>query len=139
MDMQDSLLGTVADFRLGRWTEMARGCASAPEEKDRWEWNARVQITTWGNRAASDGGGLHDYAHREWQGLIKDFYKPRWQRWFDERLDKWDSGLMPEIDFYAMEEAWTLRHNVYSAAPEGDPVEMVRRVLAELAGIAVID
>ncbi len=46
---------------------------------------------------------------------------------------------MPEIDFYAMEEAWTLRHNVYSAAPEGDPVEMVRRVLAELAGIAVID
>lgn len=139
MDMQDSLLGTVADFRLGRWTEMARGCASAPEEKDRWEWNARVQITTWGNRAASDGGGLHDYAHREWQGLIRDFYKPRWQRWFDERLGKWDSGLMPEIDFYAMEEAWTLRHNSYSAAPEGDPVEMVRRVLAELAGIAVID
>ena len=130
IDLQDSLLGTVTDFRLGKWLEEARACGDTPEEKDRWEWNARVQITTWGNRTASDNGGLRDYAHREWQGLLKDFYRPRWEAWFEARLATWDSGTLPVIDFYAMEEPWTIQHNPYSSQPEGDPIETARRVLA---------
>lgn len=130
IDLQDSLLGTVTDFRLGKWLEEARACGDTPEEKDRWEWNARVQITTWGNRTASDNGGLRDYAHREWQGLLKDFYRPRWEAWFEARLATWDSGTLPVIDFYAMEEPWTMQHNPYSSQPEGDPIETARRVLA---------
>lgn len=130
IDLQDSLLATHPDFRLGRWTEMARNCGDTPQEKDRMEWNARVQITTWGNRQAADNGGLHDYAHREWQGLLKDFYRPRWQLWFDARLAGWASGQLPSIDFYAMEEMWARKHNHYEAAPEGDPIATARAVLA---------
>lgn len=72
--MQDRLLATRPEFKVGRWLESARNLGSTEEEKDWYEWNARVQITTWGNRVAADDGGLHDYAHREWNGLLRDFY-----------------------------------------------------------------
>ena len=44
--LQDKLLGTRSEFRVGRWIEQARKLGTTPEEKDLYEWNARVQITT---------------------------------------------------------------------------------------------
>ena len=46
--MQDRLLATRSEFKVGRWLESARNLGSTEEEKDWYEWNARVQITTWG-------------------------------------------------------------------------------------------
>lgn len=129
--LQDRLLATMPDFRLGSWIEAARNCSENPVEKDRYEWNARVQITTWGNREASDGGRLHDYSNREWHGLLSGFYLPRWLEWFNARLASWDSPGLPQVDFYAMEEQWTRRHDRYSSVPEGDPVETASSVLDE--------
>ena len=71
--LQDELLGTRQEFRVGNWTAMARNIGHTPEEKNLYEWNARVQITTWGNRSASERGNLHDYAHKEWNGILKDW------------------------------------------------------------------
>ncbi len=85
----------------------------------------------WGTRRASNKGKLHDYAHREWQGLLKDFYKPRWERWFDTRLADW-GGKVPDIDFYASEEAWTLDDRHYRDTPEGDPIAAVTKALTML-------
>ena len=148
---QDRLLGTRKEFRLGHWTEAARRCGTTPEEQDQYEWNARVQITTWGNRTCADKGGLRDYAHKEWQGLLKDFYYVRWKTYFDalsqqmEHLSKPQPELLgmgvnsnktaeelfqmalPQevvVDWYAIEEPWTLRHNAYSAQAEGSPVDI---------------
>ena len=105
--------------------------ASTPEDKALNEWNARVQITTWGGREPSDQGGLHDYSNREWQGLLRDFYLPRWQRWFAARIANWDSATPPEIDFYEMESEWTRRTNPYDPAPHADPIQTARQVLTE--------
>lgn len=154
--LQDSLLGTRREFRLGHWTEAARAKGSTESEKEQYEWNARVQITTWGNRTCADQGGLRDYAHKEWQGLLSDFYYVRWHTYLDAlskqmyaslrpdtaalgggpNANKTSSELFkmalphgPEIDWYAIEEPWTLRHNTYSAQPVGDPVAMARRVM----------
>lgn len=44
--MQDRLLATRPEFKVGRWLESARNLGSTEEEKDWYEWNARVQITT---------------------------------------------------------------------------------------------
>ena len=129
IELQDSLLATHPDFRLGRWTTMARNCSVDPAEKDRWEWNARTQITTWGNRDAANRGKLHDYSNREWQGLLRDFYLPRWQTWFDLRLNNWP--YKPSVDFFALEQPWTLRHNPYSPHPSGDPVAVASAVLRQ--------
>ena len=35
----------------------------------------------------------------------------------------------PEIDWYAIEEPWTLKKGGYSRNPEGDPVELAREVI----------
>ena len=154
--MQDKLLGTRSEFRLGHWTEAARNCGATPQEQDLYEWNARVQITTWGNRYCADTGGLRDYAHKEWQGLLKDFYFIRWQTYFEALADQMKALQKPQpdllgggpnatktaaelfrmalpqeviLDYYAIEEPWTLRHNVYTAAPEGSPVDVAREAM----------
>lgn len=129
--LQDRLLGTREEFRLGTWIGRARNLGADPAEKDWLEWNARVQITTWGNRTAAENGGLRDYAHREWQGLLSDFYARRWKTWFDHRLAHWGEPELPKIDFYALEEAWTLEKKHFAAAPEGDCVEMARQAMQE--------
>ena len=153
---QDKLLGTRSEFRLGHWTEAALACGSTPEEKKLYEWNARVQITTWGNRYCADTGGLRDYAHKEWQGLLKDFYYPRWETYFNALADQMKAQQKPQpdllgggpnasktaaelfqmalpqevtLDYYAIEEPWTLRQNPYTAAPEGSSVDIAKEVM----------
>ena len=157
--MQDKLLATRSEFRLGHWTEAARNCGTTAAEKDQYEWNARVQITTWGNRTCADEGGLRDYAHKEWQGLLKDFYYVRWKTYFDALYAQMKAQMGPQpdllgggknatktaaelfqmalpqdvkIDWYAIEEPWTLRHNPYSAAPEGNAVDVAREVCEKI-------
>lgn len=157
--LQDSLLGTRKEFRLGHWIEAARKLGNTEAEKNLYEWNARVQITTWGNRLCADQGGLRDYAHKEWQGLLKDFYYVRWHTYLDAlskqmyaslrpdpsklgggpNANKTSSELFqlalphgPEIDWYAIEEPWTRKHNSYSSEPAGDAIEMAQKVIEKL-------
>ena len=157
--LQDKLLGTRSEFRLGRWTTRARSLGTTPQEKDLYEWNARVQITTWGNRTCADEGGLRDYAHKEWQGLLKDFYYLRWSTYFRELTKQMEAKSKPDIeklgsgkykgmttdelfslaleqdvhiDWYAIEEPWTLQHNPYSPQPEGQPVDVAKEVICFL-------
>lgn len=39
----------------------------------------------------------------------------------------------PEIDWYAIEEPWTLQHNQYSAKAVGNAVEMARMAMKMIA------
>ena len=130
--LQDELLGTRPEFRVGNWIRQARSIGNTPEEKDLYEWNARVQITTWGNRNAADDGGLRDYAHKEWNGILKDFYYMRWKTWFDHQFQKLEGNNPAEIDFYALEEPWTKATNFYTWKPEGDCIPTVKRIFAEV-------
>lgn len=129
---QDRLLGTRSEFRVGRWIEQARNLGTTPEEKDLYEWNARVQITTWGNRVCANDGGLRDYAHKEWNGLLKDFYYKRWAAYWQTLQDVLDGKPMVELDYYAMEEPWTLAHNPYASQPEGDCISVAKEVFNEV-------
>ena len=129
---QDRLLGTRSEFRVGRWIEQARNLGTTPEEKDLYEWNARVQITTWGNRVCANDGGLRDYAHKEWNGLLKDFYYKRWAAYWQTLQEVLDGKPMVELDYYAMEEPWTLAHNPYASQPEGDCVNVAKEVFNEV-------
>lgn len=125
---QDQLLATRSEFRVGRWIEQARSLGTTPEEKDLYEWNARVQITTWGDRVCANDGGLRDYAHKEWNGILKDFYYKRWAAYWQTLQDVLDGKPMVELDYYAMEEPWTLAHNPYPAKGEGDCITVAKEV-----------
>ena len=126
---QDRLLGTRSEFRVGRWIEQARRAGTTPQEQDLYEWNARVQITTWGNRTCADDGGLRDYAHKEWNGILRDFYYKRWEAYWNTLQDQLDGKPEVILDYYAMEEPWTLARNPYGAAPEGNPVDEAKAAM----------
>ena len=102
------------------------------EEKALYEWNARVQITTWGNRVAADQGGLRDYAHKEWNGILKDFYFMRWKAYFDYLACVLDGKQPEELDFYTLEEAWTKETGFYSSIPEGNTVVVAKNIFEEV-------
>ena len=127
--LQDKLLGTRQEFRLGHWIEEARNLGKTVEEKDLYEWNARVQITTWGNRICADNGGLHDYGHKEWQGLLKDFYYLRWSTFMKSLASQLSLQDTPRIDWYGLEESWTLQKNPYSSKAEGSPIDVAKEVI----------
>ncbi len=132
--LQDKLLGTRSEFRLGSWIEKARRLGNTAEEKDLYEWNARVQITTWGNRECADAGKLRDYAHKEWNGILKDFYYKRWEAYWKTLQDQFDGKPEVIIDFYAMEEPWTLAKNEYTSKPEGDLINTAKEIFSEVFG-----
>lgn len=130
--LQDRLLATRPEFKVGTWIEKARNLGTTPEEKKLYEWNARVQIATWGNRTAADEGGLRDYAHKEWNGMLRDFYYHRWKLWIDAQTAQLNGAPAQEFDFYAIEEPWTLQTNDYPSHPEGDVIEVARTVYKEI-------
>lgn len=126
---QDKLLATRSEFRVGRWIDFARRAGNTEAEKNLYEWNARVQITTWGNRHAAENGGLRDYAQKEWNGLLRDFYYPRWEAWISLEKAHLAGGPAPSIDYYAMDEPWTLAHNPYKVEAEGDVVDTAKEIV----------
>ena len=132
LDLQDKLLAARPEFKVGTWIEKARNLGTTPEEKDLYEWNARVQVTTWGNRVAADEGGLRDYAHKEWNGLLRDFYYNRWKVWIDRQKAQLNGAPVKAIDFYAIEEPWTKQTNPYSSQAEGDVIEVAKEVYAKI-------
>ena len=129
----DELLNTNKDFILGRWTQLARGIAdevsgTTSADKDWLELNnARTLISTWGDRAQSNGGGLRDYSYRMWGGMMKDYYYPRWKYYFDNNLQ--------ETDWFDME--WKWAHNSggttysYVNTPAGDTREVAQRLFGK--------
>lgn len=132
IDLQDELLSTRSEFMVGTWIKSARDLGQTTEEKDLYEWNARTQITTWGNRTAADQGGLRDYAHREWSGILKDFYKMRWEKYF-EYLNEKMNGKKPEpLDYYGLEEPWTKAHNTYPSTPQKEVIPTVKKIFNEV-------
>ena len=122
---QDRLLATRKEFRLGTWLERARSLATDDAERKLFVKNARLQITTWGPRATADEGRLHDYANKEWSGLLRDYYLPRWTAF----LDALSNRQPVRLDYYPMEESWGNSDQTYSAHPQGDPVATAEELL----------
>lgn len=86
-DNMEEVLECSEYYMLGRWIEQARTLAENADDfsKMLYEFNAKVLITTWGAYNQSEIGLLHDYSNRQWSGLIKNFYKPRWERGIKNR------------------------------------------------------
>lgn len=74
----DALLGTQQPHRLDNWIYMARNTVSSIADKNLLEQNARVQLTTW---VAPSWQG---YARKEWSGVVGDYYRKKWNLFFDQ-------------------------------------------------------
>jgi alpha-N-acetylglucosaminidase len=134
----DELLATRPEFLLGRWLSDAKRWATNDAERKLYEWNARSLITLWGPRDSI----LHEYSQREWSGMIRGFYLPRWEMFFD-RLAKSLSDKKSldekrlESDLRDWDAAWVRRAETYPDAPSGDPVAVSQRLWEKYGRLAV--
>jgi len=126
----DGLLGTRREFLLGPWVELARSWGTTSAEKDYHESNAREILTSW----HTPGGELTDYASRQWNGLVRDYYLPRWEKWIAlQEKAMGDGTSFPERDYLTWVnkrcDEWIHSHETrYSTQPQGDPVETAQRL-----------
>lgn len=74
----DTLIRPRPEYSFAKWVADARAHGTTDEEKNLYEKNARALVTVWGPIADLDPV-IQDYGWREWSGLIKDYYLPRWQ------------------------------------------------------------
>jgi alpha-N-acetylglucosaminidase len=144
----DELCGTREEFLLGKWIADARSWGTTPQEKDLYEYNARMLVTLWG---PVDENGLFDYSWRDWSGLIRGYYLPRWEMFFDfldENLGSedpytledekqlehfWRRPVLLASDFYRQlydfEKQWAAStESDYASVPTGDAVEVSRKM-----------
>nr|CEL21832.1 Alpha-N-acetylglucosaminidase [Kibdelosporangium sp. MJ126-NF4] len=137
IDSAEQILGTRPEFMLGPWLERAKSWAGSKAERAQLEWDARSILTVWGHRRASDEGGLHDYANRDWAGLMADFYRPRWAKYFDTLATALAEGREPAaVDWFAWEDAWSRQTHPFPVKASGDPYE-VSRELAPRTPVAI--
>lgn len=133
MEDMDTLLSTHPDFLLGKWIEDARSWGITPEEKNLYEFNARDLVTLWGDKNSE----LHEYSNRQWAGLVKDFYKPRWQQFFTYIEQCMTQRKTP--DLVAFEEKlkdweWHWVNSTtekYSATPKGNSIDVAKMLYAK--------
>lgn len=119
----DRLLDLNPVTRLERWVGFAREWGKDSVESDKYETNAKRLVTTWGRGRRADG--LDDYSCRMWSGLIRDYYLPRWQHWFDSCKEG------KPFDFDAWEYKWAEEsHGVSDFTHCADPVAEARALVA---------
>jgi alpha-N-acetylglucosaminidase len=129
LDLTDQLLATHQDWLLGAWLDRAKRWASSPDESRVLEWNARSIVTIWTIKACL----LSAYANRDWQGMVGDFYKGRWTRWFEELPRTLDSGEPPVFDDWCQrDDAWARGTQEYPTEPQGDTYAVASSIAAEL-------
>ena len=119
-DFMDQVTGCSEYYLLGRWVEQAKDLARNADDftKMLYELNAKAQITTWGSYMQSETGRLHDYSNRQWSGLIRDFYIPRWQRWITARKNELNEREFEEkIDWFEWEWKWARSNTAYQTIP----------------------
>lgn len=136
MDLQDKLLATNRHFLLGAWLKHVDGWTTDPAEQAKLQYDARSLLTTWGHRKASEGADLHDYGNRDWAGLTRDYYRRRWQLYFEALDASLRTGKPAQaIDWYAFGDAWNHLDTVYPAEPHGDSYVAALEV-AKALGVA---
>lgn len=126
-------MATDRGHLLGRWVADARSWGATAAEKDQLAYDAVSLLTVWGPRGAANGGGLRDYANREWSGLVSGLYTLRWRTYFDTLSASLTTGRPPApVDWYALEDKWVRTHPAYGVSPTGDVVRVAGEVTAAL-------
>ncbi|PSL47836.1 alpha-N-acetylglucosaminidase [Chitinophaga niastensis] len=106
MQQQDLLLSGNSHFRLDTWLKAAQHLGKTPAEKILLEKNARTQITYWG--PDNPDTDLHEYANKEWSGLMRNYYIPRWKMFIAALTAQLEGKEFKQPDFFAWEKNWAL-------------------------------
>ena len=112
---------------LAQWLQQARDLGDKPQLKDYYEMNARRLITTW-------GGSLNDYACRNWNGLMWDYYAKRWEIYIRKATVALLAGSDFDADDYRaaadkFQQQWvTSTEEVVQGEPDQDALTCCRQL-----------
>jgi len=103
---QDALLNSNQKFTLSRWLQQAYDFGSTAADKKMAVRNAKIQISYWGpdNNPGTD---LHEYANKEWGGMLASLYLQRWRKFANDVVRKMKGEVTYPIDYYSMELDWS--------------------------------
>ena len=123
----DEMLSYDGNFKLERWTSLARNIADEVDgttlnDRNWLEWNARTQITVW-SKGNTD---LHDYSNRCWAGLIKDFHYKRWEKFFTSNGGSFSGGWYDGFEY-----PWTVNYTDYDYSTVVIPGDMTATAKAK--------
>ena len=148
----DTLVSTRNEYNFGKWIADASRWGTTEEEKRLYEWNASMLLTLWG---PEDEPRIFDYAWREWAGLIRTYYLPRWKMFYEHlaahlaRGSDYSEEGLPKVygreafranDFYGeladWEINWVRSQKTFPATPTGDPVKTAVMMLERYRPVA---
>jgi len=119
----DTLLGTRKEFMMGTWINDATSWGKTQQEKKYYKKYAKTLVTVWCNKDYH-----HEYACREWNGLIKKFYLPRWRK----SINKWHDQLQNKkhpLNIKKWEHNWAKNSKTkFQSQPKGDPIKIAQQM-----------
>ncbi|NDV64133.1 alpha-N-acetylglucosaminidase [Bacteroides sp. 224] len=121
---QDELLSTHERFFVARWLDMARAKSKRPDLQNLYEHNARMLIGTWTEGRTP----VRDYAHKEWGGMLKDYYLPRWSHYIADLNEQLNGIAVDAPDSFQAEKTWVNTYNTYTFEVHADPVEVAKKM-----------
>ncbi|MFI3295562.1 MAG: alpha-N-acetylglucosaminidase [Rikenellaceae bacterium] len=126
MQDQDRLLSTHPHFFVGTYLDEARSKAHDDEFADLCELNLRQLIGTWTENSSQ----VRDYAHREWGGVIGDYYYPRWRDYLAYLVADLSGEKVTAPDSFEQERKWIESNNKYTLSPS-DPVALAKEIFGK--------
>ncbi len=117
----DRLCDTRGEYRFGEWLAAARKWGANEADIALYDKNASMLVTCWG---PDDNPRIFDYSWREWSGLIRSYYIPRWQKFHAMLAARLAAGQtyteagLPQVygretwranDFYSSLADWEMR------------------------------
>jgi alpha-N-acetylglucosaminidase len=129
----ERIQGAFPQYSMDRWLQEAGSFAAPDAPASYFQTNAKVLVTTWGPR----GCLITDYAARDFGGLVRDYYLPRWSLFFEalkgslERKEAFDAKAFAEKakDFEWAYTQAPVRGSV-SADPAPAPRDLYRKYVA---------
>jgi alpha-N-acetylglucosaminidase len=96
------------------------------------EYNARNILTLWGPT-----GQINDYAKKEWGGLVRGYYRPRWNVLIEQAVaaatarTPWDQAACGARIMAEVQLPFQTNRSVYPTKPEADAVAVSKALLAK--------
>ena len=123
----NQITGTEPSLLFGRWLARARAAARTPQEQAQLEFDATSLLLEWGPES-SRVSGVHDYASREWSGLL-EFYAQRWKVYFSTLAASLQSGEPAhQIDWFAINQEYAKEKKQYPQDTQGDSFTVVDKI-----------
>lgn len=128
---QDSLLNSNKHFRLNTWLQQAVNFGKSENDKSIALKNAKIQITYWGPDYNPETS-LHDYAHKEWGGLLSSLYLERWRLFFESEVKKMNNKR-ENVNYFKVEKEWTEKKDMYGTKPlsQTETNLLIKRILTD--------